>query len=790
MEAANPDNNTVGGLDGLSISIPVVYANTLNSGCQQTVTYIVNFNTDIPDAQQALEDYPFITENTEDFEGLCLESDDLISEIRGTGKMVELFSMIANLQTTTDIDVVSVAGIAYTGTQANMAAIGLEIKNLMMADGRTTVGDLDGITITIPVVFANALNSDCERLVNFNFTFDTSIPDNSLSIVCSPIVKDNDEGLCSASVTFAATVSGVPEYTSLIYKIGNDAITSPHTFPIGTTTVTATATNDCKTVSCSFDVTVVDAEEPVITCSVPGTQNVIMNNACTYLNTGTGWDPTASDICSATTLTYTLSGATNGTGSSLDNVAFNFGATTVTWKAMDIAGNFDECSFTVNVSGVTLSGNVNYYNTANTPLDWAVVKLLEEGTTNEVASATTGSNGAYSFANVCPGNYDVVITTGKPMRSINSTDAGQVNAWYVSRTGTNPNYTYQSIEKVRFLAGDVNGDKNITPADASMIQQYYLTLGTVNNFDNRWEFWKTNDPVTTQPQPGNVIKITIPAGSTGVTQNFYGLVSGDFDLSNRPAVSSGINSMVVKSSRLEYGSVNLLKGEEQAVAVDETIDLPVKAVSAMQVGAISLILDYPGNLVQVENVFLKNDINKPVEFNILDGKLVIGWNSINPISMEAGEPMLTIRMKMIDENQGTPYYFELVADPLNELADGNMIAMNNASLIMDGLLMKGNVTGIDIPARSSAMMMTCYPNPFHDNAKIKYTLPEDGRVHLEVTGVLGNRITILSNQHQTAGEYLTDLDGTNLISGVYHVTLRFTGQNGKEIITTARMIKQ
>ena len=441
-------------------------------------------------------------------------------------------------------------------------------------------------------------------------------------------------------------------------------------------------------------------------------------------------------------------------------------------------------------AAISLSGNVNYYNTVNTPLDWAVVKLLEEGTTNEVASAITGSNGAYSFANVCPGTYDVVITTGKPMRSINSTDAGQVNAWYVSRTGTNPNYTYQSIEKVRFLAGDVSGDKNITPLDASMIQQYYLTLGTVNNFDNRWEFWKTNDPVTTQPQPGNVIKITIPAGSTGVTQNFYGLVSGDFDLSNRPAASSSINSMVVKSSRLEYGSVNLLKGEEQAVAVDETIDLPVKAVSAMQVGAISLILDYPGNLVQVENVFLKNDINKPVEYNILDGKLVIGWNSINPISMEAGEPMLTIRMKMIDDNQGTPYYFELIADPLNELADGNMIAMNNASLIMDGLLMKGNVTGIDIPARSSAMMMTCYPNPFHDNAKIKYTLPEDGRVHLEVTGVLGNRITILSNQHQTAGEYLTDLDGTNLISGIYHVTLRFTGQNGKEIITTARMIKQ
>jgi hypothetical protein len=135
-------------------------------------------------------------------------------------------------------------------------------------------------------------------------------------------------------------------------------------------------------------------------------------------------------------MTYTLSGATTGTGSSLDNVAFGLGATLVTWRATDATGNYEECSFTVNVAGVPFNGKVTYYNTANTPLDGVVVNLMEEGTQNVITYATTGSDGSFGFANVCPGTYDVVMATTKPVRSINSTDAGAVNYWNVSGVGT------------------------------------------------------------------------------------------------------------------------------------------------------------------------------------------------------------------------------------------------------------------------------------------------------------------------------------------------------------------
>ena len=66
-------------------------------------------------------------------------------------------------------------------------------------------------------------------------------------------------GQTGTSVAFAATATGSPAPV-LTYSIVQNGtvttITSPYTFPVGTTTVTATATNSCATVSQPFTVTV------------------------------------------------------------------------------------------------------------------------------------------------------------------------------------------------------------------------------------------------------------------------------------------------------------------------------------------------------------------------------------------------------------------------------------------------------------------------------------------------------------------------------------------------------
>src|SRR5690606_6798822 len=100
---------------------------------------------------------------------------------------------------------------------------------------------------------------------------------------------------------------------------------------------------------------------------------------------------------------------------------------------------------------------IRYYNTLNTPLGDVTLTLTDPGTGTALATTTTNPTGEYIFDQVCPGNYNIEITNSQQMQSINSTDAGQVNAWNVAQLGN----TWPSIEKVRFLAGDVTGDNYV-----------------------------------------------------------------------------------------------------------------------------------------------------------------------------------------------------------------------------------------------------------------------------------------------------------------------------------------
>jgi len=60
-----------------------------------------------------------------------------------------------------------------------------------------------------------------------------------------------------------------------------------------------------------------------------------------------------------------------------------------------------------------------------------------------------------------------------------------------------------------------------------------------------------------------------------------------------------------------------------------------------------------------------------------------------------------------------------------------------------------------------------YPNPFNPTTKIKYTIPEIGRVKLTIYDQLGQKVTELVNEVQSAGRYEITFSAERLASGVY-----------------------
>ncbi|MGB2868706.1 MAG: LamG-like jellyroll fold domain-containing protein [Bacteroidota bacterium] len=72
---------------------------------------------------------------------------------------------------------------------------------------------------------------------------------------------------------------------------------------------------------------------------------------------------------------------------------------------------------------------------------------------------------------------------------------------------------------------------------------------------------------------------------------------------------------------------------------------------------------------------------------------------------------------------------------------------------------------VDIPSEFS--LMQNYPNPFNPSTTIKYGLPKDSRVLLEIFNVLGQRVAVLADELQTAGFHEVQFQSGQLPSGIY-----------------------
>ncbi len=153
-----------------------------------------------------------------------------------------------------------------------------------------------------------------------------------LTITCpANVAVDAGAGLCSAVVAFTT-----PMATSACATV-TCAPASDTAFPVGTTTVTCTASDAMmNTALCSFTVTVNDTQPPSITCPADVT--------------------TTADTMTGATVSYAAPAATDNCPSVVTACApasgslFPIGVTTVTCTATDAASNVANCSFTVSVS--------------------------------------------------------------------------------------------------------------------------------------------------------------------------------------------------------------------------------------------------------------------------------------------------------------------------------------------------------------------------------------------------------------------------------------------------------
>ncbi|MBK9570054.1 MAG: HYR domain-containing protein [Chitinophagaceae bacterium] len=144
---------------------------------------------------------------------------------------------------------------------------------------------------------------------------------------------------CPANITVVNAANQCGQVVNYPAPTSNGACgtvtTSPASgsfFPVGTTTVTAST---FAGPSCTFTVTVTDAQPPTITCPA----NMTVNNSPGFCGANVSFTPTATDNCPGVVIT-----SVPASGS-----FFPKGTTNVTSTATDASGNTASCSFTITV---------------------------------------------------------------------------------------------------------------------------------------------------------------------------------------------------------------------------------------------------------------------------------------------------------------------------------------------------------------------------------------------------------------------------------------------------------
>jgi proline racemase len=260
-----------------------------------------------------------------------------------------------------------------------------------------------GTTTVLWTVTDNSGNtSTCTQTITVT---DTELP----TIACAANqTQAADAGVCTAAVTVVSpTTSDNCGIASLVNDFNNTSDASG-TYPIGTTTVIWTVTdNSGNTSTCTQTITVTDTELPTIACAANQTQAADAG-VCTAAVTVVS--PTTSDNCGIASLVNDFNGTSDASGT------YPIGTTTVIWTVTDNSGNTSTCTQTITVTDTelpTIACAANQTQTADAGVCTAAVTVVSPTTSDNcgIASVVNDFNGTSDASGTYPIGTTTVIWT-------------------------------------------------------------------------------------------------------------------------------------------------------------------------------------------------------------------------------------------------------------------------------------------------------------------------------------------------------------------------------------------
>ncbi len=443
--------------------------------------------------------------------------------------------------------------------------------------------------------------------------------------------------------------------------------------------------------------------------------------------------------------------------------------TTDTWfravvESSPCPQTYSEADQITMASDFSISGYAKYENNPYTPLSGLKITLKKNGLP-QGTPVVTGANGYYEFTGLDNGTYSLDIASSHP--------SGQWQTW----GGVN-NTDYLLVSK--HIAGT-----QFLPVNPPVIKttaSVKLAHPVINNIDatairqaakfptTGYSYFDTTKWVFSGVDASNALN-NIAVGCSDVVRDIRGLCAGD------------VNGSYVPASGYKAAEPGLELVHRGVLPISDEIIFPVRVDRTMELGAMTLFLDFDPSVMIVTNVTTVTTITNSPElwYNVSEptlnlkpetlNTLQIGWMSLEPVSVAEGQAVILIHARLRDgvETHGRasvpslahPIRFTLNENPLSELANGEGEIIGGAILEMPEA--KAKVAGIS----PDEFILSVFPNPSNQVVYVDYLLTEDEMVDFTLTNSQGVTVLKADRNLKAAGAQRESFDVSGFTPGVY-----------------------
>jgi hypothetical protein len=106
-----------------------------------------------------------------------------------------------------------------------------------------------------------------------------------------------------------------------------------------------------------------------------------------------------------------------------------------------------------------------------------------------------------------------------------------------------------------------------------------------------------------------------------------------------------------------------------------------------------------------------------------------------------------------------------------------------ACVFDDTTMVISDVSGISNP--TSATIQKVYPNPSSESSRIAYNVLQAGNVQVYVCDAIGRKVAVLVNKNLSVGPHETEVNTSNLDTGMYFVTVQIGSSRVTQKLTVA-----